>query len=84
MFLSSDISSRLDHSKRFTLYILAPARSIHSNNLTLQEAFSHAAIKTIHSHVSTTVYSQVLIYKLRELGYHGENEIAGDTKWREM
>ena len=63
MFLYGGVSCPSEHSNRFTLhlltdlFILTPIRfsGKHSTNLKILR-------ETIHSHISTTVYSQVLIY----------------------
>ena len=63
MVLYSAVSSPLDRSKRFTLS--SPGRPVHSDTVL---GFSwrhsiHAAIaQRLFTHISTTVYSQVLIY----------------------
>ena len=65
MVLYSAISSPLDRSKRFTLS--SPGRPVHSD-IVLGFSWkhsSHAAIAQqlgLFTHISTTVYSQVLIY----------------------
>ena len=63
MVLYSAISSPLDRSKRFTLS--SPGRPVHSNTVFgfSWKHSSHAAIaQRLFTHISTTVYSQVLIY----------------------
>ena len=63
MILYSAISSPLDRSKRFTLS--SPGRPVHSNTVLdfSWKHSSHAAIaQRLFTHISTTVYSQVLIY----------------------
>ena len=62
-FIYSAVSSPLDRSKRFTLS--SPGRPVHSDTVlgfSLKHS-SHAAIaQRLFTHISTTVYSQVLIY----------------------
>ena len=63
MVLYSAVSSPLDRSKRFTLS--SPGRPVHSDTVLgfSWKHSSHAAIaKRLFTHISTTVYSQVLIY----------------------
>ena len=63
MFLYSAVSSPLDRSKRFTLS--SPGRPVHSDTVLgfSWKHSSHAAIaQRLFTHISTTVYSQVLIY----------------------
>ena len=63
MVLYSAISSPLDRSKRFTLS--SPGRPVHSDTVLgfSWKHSSHAAIaQRLFNHISTTVYSQVLIY----------------------
>ena len=63
MVLYSAISSPLDRSKRFTLS--SPGRPVHSDTVLgfSWKHSSHAAIaQRLFTHISTTVYSQVLIY----------------------
>ena len=64
MVLYSAVSSPLDRSKRFTLY--SPGRPVHSYTVLLGFSWkhsSHAAIaQRLYTHISTTVYRQVLIY----------------------
>ena len=63
MVLYSAVFSPLDRSKRFTLS--SPGRPVHSDTVlgfSLTHS-SHAAIaQRLFTHISTTVYSQVLIY----------------------
>ena len=62
-FLYSAVSSPLDRSKRFTLS--SPGRPVHSDTVLgfSWKHSSHAAIaQRLFTHISTTVYSQVLIY----------------------
>ena len=57
------VSSPLDRSKRFTLS--SPDRPVHSDTVLgfSWKHSSHAAIaQRLFTHISTTVYSQVLIY----------------------
>ena len=60
----SAVSSPQDRSKRFTLYF--PDRPVHSDTISasLGSIQPYAAINAprLHVHMSTTVYSQVLIY----------------------
>ena len=63
MVLYSALSSPLDRSKRFTLS--SPGRPVHSDTVLgfSWKHSSHAAIaQRLFTHISTTVYSQVLIY----------------------
>ena len=63
MVLYSAVSSPLDCSKRFTLS--SPGRPVHSDTVLgfSWKHSSHAAIaQRLFTHISTTVYSQVLIY----------------------
>ena len=63
MVLYSDVSSPLDRSKRFTLS--TPGRPVHSDTVIgfSWKHSSHAEIaQRLFNHMSTTVYSQVLIY----------------------
>ena len=65
MVLYSAVSSPLDRSKRFTLS--SPGRPVHSDTVLGSRSSwkhsSHAAIaQRLFNHISTTVYSQVLIY----------------------
>ena len=63
MVLYSAVSSPLDRSKRFTLS--SPGRPVHSDTVLgfSWKHSSHAAIaQRLYTHISTTVYSQVLIY----------------------
>ena len=63
MVLYSALSSPLDRSKRFTLS--SPGRPVHSYTVLgfSWKHSSHAAIaQRLFTHISTTVYSQVLIY----------------------
>ena len=63
MVLYSAVSSPLDRSKRFTLS--SPGRPVHSDTVLgfSWKHSSHAAIaQRLFTHMSTTVYSQVLIY----------------------
>ena len=63
MVLYSAVSSPLDRSKRFTLS--SPDRPVHSDTVLgfSWKHSSHAAIaQRLFTHISTTVYSQVLIY----------------------
>ena len=62
MVLYSAVSSPLDRSKRFTLS--SPGRPVHSDTVLgfSWKHSSHAAIaQRLFTHISTTVYSQVLI-----------------------
>ena len=63
-FLYSTVSSPQDRSKRFTLYF--PDRPVHSdtNSASLGSIQPYASINVqrLLIHMSTTVYSQVLIY----------------------
>ena len=63
MVLYSAVSSPLDRSKRFTLS--SPGRPVHSDTVLVfsWKHSSHAAIaQRLFTHMSTTVYSEVLIY----------------------
>ena len=63
MVLYSAVSSPLDRSKRFTLS--SPGRPVHSDTVLgfSWKHSSHVAIaQRLFTHISTTVYSQVLIY----------------------
>ena len=63
MVLNSAVSSPLDRSKRFTLS--SPGRPVHSDTVLgfSWKHSSHAAIaQRLFTHISTTLYSQVLIY----------------------
>ena len=63
MVLYSAVSSPLDRSKRFTLS--SPGRPVHSDTVLgfSWKHSSHAAIaQRLFTHISTTVYSRVLIY----------------------
>ena len=63
MVLYSAVSSPLDRSKRFTFS--SPGRPVHSDTVLgfSWKHSSHAAIaQRLFNHISTTVYSQVLIY----------------------
>ena len=63
LVLYSVVSSPLDRSKRFTLS--SPGRPVHSDTVLgfSWKHSSHAAIaQRLFTHISTTVYSQVLIY----------------------
>ena len=63
MVLYSAVSSPLDRSKRFTLS--SPGRPVHSDTVLgfSWKHSSHAAIaQRLFTHISTNVYSQVLIY----------------------
>ena len=63
MVLYSTVSSPLDRSKRFTLS--SPGRPVHSDTVLgfSWKHSSHAAIaQRLFTHISTSVYSQVLIY----------------------
>ena len=63
MVLYSAVSSPLDRSKRFTFS--SPGRPVHSDTVLgfSWKHSSHAAIaQRLFTHISTTVYSQVLIY----------------------
>ena len=63
MVLYSAVSSPLDRSKRFTLS--SPGRPVHSDTV-LGFSWKHSSYAAIaqrlFTHISTTVYSQVLIY----------------------
>ena len=63
MVLYSAVSSPLDRSKRFTLS--SPGRPVHSDTV-LSFSWKHsshaATAQRLFTHISTTVYSQVLIY----------------------
>ena len=87
MVLYSAVSSPLDRSKRFTLS--SPGRPVHSDTVLgfSWKHSSHAAIaQRLFTHISTTVYSRVLIYTAEstvskyirdslqmELGIHGQH-----------
>ena len=63
LVLYSAVSMPLDRSKRFTLS--SPGRPVHSDTVLgfSWKHSSHAAIaQRLFTHISTTVYSQVLIY----------------------
>ena len=63
MLLYSAVSSPLDRSKRFTLS--SPGRPVHSDTVLgfSWKHSSHAAIaQRLFTHISTTIYSQVLMY----------------------
>ena len=63
MVLYTAVSSPLDLSKRFTLS--SPGRPVHSDTVLgfSWKHSSHAAIaQRLFTHISTTAYSQVLIY----------------------
>ena len=63
LVLYSAVSSPLDRSKRFTLS--SPDRPVHSDTVLgfSWKHSSHAAIaQRLFTHISTTVYSQILIY----------------------
>ena len=65
MVLYSAVSSPLDRSKRFTLS--SPGRPVHSDTVLgfSWKHSSHAAIaQRLFTHISTTVYSQVLKFRL--------------------
>ena len=69
MVLYSAVSSPLDRSKRFTLS--SPDRPVHSDTVLgfSWKHSSHAAIaQRLFTHISTTVYSQVLIYTAESTG----------------
>ena len=64
MFLYSAVSSPLDRSKRFTLFAL-PGRPVHSDTNSASPGSILAMsnyVQRLNTHISTTVYSQVLIY----------------------
>ena len=64
MFLYSAVSSLLDNSKRFTLFAL-PGRPVHSDTNSASPGSILAMsnyVQRLLTHISTTVYSQVLIY----------------------
>ena len=63
MFLHSAVSSPLDPSKRFTLFLLGQTCSFgHQLGFSWKHS-SHAAIaQRLFTHIFTTVYRQVLIY----------------------
>ena len=61
-YIALPVSSPLDRSKRFTLS--SPGRPVHSDTVLgfSWKHSSHAAIaQRLFTHISTTVYSQVLI-----------------------
>ena len=63
MFLYSAVSSPLDRSKRFTLFLPWQTCSLRHQLGFSWKHSSHAAIaQRLFTHISTTVYSQVLIY----------------------
>ena len=76
---SSMVRYPLDRSNRFT-HVSVPCGPAHSdtNSASLGSIHSHCnyCTKTIHSYISTAVYSQVLIYTLSELGHGGDYKIA--------
>ena len=72
MFLYSAVSSLLDRSKRFTLDTLA--------RLFIPTPTSSNYTQRLFTHISTTVYTQVLIVQLSELGRREENENAKALK----
>ena len=77
MVLYSAVSSPLDRSKRFTLS--SPGRPVHSDTVLgfSWKHSSHAAIaQRLFTHISTTVYSQVLIYTAEST--------EGDVKRKKM
>ena len=62
MFLYSAVSSPLDRSKRFTLH---PRQTCSFRHQLLWEAFqprSNYARRLVYTHISTSNYSQILIY----------------------
>ena len=63
-FLYSAVSSPQDHSKRFTLYF--PDRPVHSDTISASlgsiQPYAAINVRRLLVHISTTVYSQVLIY----------------------
>ena len=61
-FLYSAVSNPQDFSKRFTFY--SPDRPVHSDTIStsLGSSQRYAIINAKRLHISTTVYSQVLIY----------------------
>ena len=63
-FLYSAISSPQDPSKRFTLYF--PDRPVHSDTISASlgsiQPYATINARRLLVHISTTVYSQVLIY----------------------
>ena len=63
-FLYSAVSSPQDRSKRFTLYF--PDRPVHSDTVSASlgsiQPYATINARRLLVHISTTVYSQVLIY----------------------
>ena len=63
-FLYSAVSSPQDRSKRFTLYF--PDRPVHSDTISASlgsiQPYATINARRLLVHISTTVYSQVLIY----------------------
>ena len=75
MFLYSAVSSPLDRSKRFTL---PPGRPVHSdtNSASPGSILATQQLRRLFTHISTTVYSQVLIYRAESTKHA--------TRWKEM
>ena len=63
-FLYSAVSSPQDHSKHFTLYF--PDRPVQSDTISASlgsiQSYATINVRRLPIHISTTVYSQVLIY----------------------
>ena len=81
MVLYSAVSSPLDRSKRFTLS--SPGRPVHSDTVLgfSWKHSSHAAIaQRLFTHISTTVYSQVLIY-IAESTHHSSSLGSRCVPW---
>jgi len=66
-FLYSAVSSPQDRSKRFTLYF--PDRPVHSDTISASlgsiQPYATINARRLLVHISTTVYSQVLIYSAK-------------------
>ena len=70
MFLYSAVSSPLDRSKLFTLFLPLTDLFIPTQTRLLQEAFKPCSnyAHRLNTHISTTVYSQVPIYTVKSTG----------------
>ena len=82
MCLCSAVSSPLDRSKRFTLFLPRQTCSFRHRLGPLLEAFwpCRNYARKLFVHISNTVYSQVLICTAEWTGASGENENAQTSK----
>ena len=80
-FLYITISSPQDRSKRFTLCF--PDRPVHSDTISASlgsiQPYATINARRLLVHISTTVYSQILIYVEREKLAQGFNTAAQDS-----